>query len=94
LYCRELTARHKEVRVFSGPLFLPQASDGKGNNEKKFVRYEVMIILYARMFSYLLWADHKIGKRGTQTIGPLMGVLYCNIVSIVCGTEHTIVSRE
>lgn len=38
IYCREhLPQQFKEVRVISGPLFLPDA----GEDGKKFVRYQV-----------------------------------------------------
>ena len=37
-YCRELTQRYAEVRIISGPLFLPERDESTG---KSFVRYEV-----------------------------------------------------
>ena len=41
MFCRELATHHNEVRLLTGPLFLPQATtDGQGN-DKNFVHYEV-----------------------------------------------------
>lgn len=42
MFCRELAAHYHEVRVLTGPLFLPQATNTNGQeNDKSFVHYEV-----------------------------------------------------
>ena len=38
MFCRDLTADYDEVRVISGPLFLPEEDKDSG---KSFVKYEV-----------------------------------------------------
>ena len=37
MFCRELATQYSEVRLLTGPLFLPQA-DG----QKNFIHYEVI----------------------------------------------------
>ena len=40
MYCRDLTKRHNEVSITSGPLFLPEKDNESG---KRFVKYEVSL---------------------------------------------------
>lgn len=41
MFCRDLTADYDEVRVISGPLFLPEEDKDSG---KSFVKYEVSLV--------------------------------------------------
>ena len=41
IFCRELAAHYHEVRLITGPLFLPQDSNDGEEKEKNFVDYEV-----------------------------------------------------
>ncbi|XP_022083212.1 nuclease EXOG, mitochondrial-like [Acanthaster planci] len=40
-YCRELAEKYEEVRVITGPLFLPETSEGD-TQSSRFVKYEVI----------------------------------------------------
>ena len=41
IFCRELAARYHEVRLITGPLFLPQDNNDEEEKDKSFIHYEV-----------------------------------------------------
>lgn len=47
IFCRDLTQSFSDVRVFTGPLFLPNVVEG----QKKYVKYEVRV--YCQLLSFL-----------------------------------------
>ena len=41
IFCRELAIYHGEIRLLTGPLFVPQSTTNGAENDKHFVHYEV-----------------------------------------------------